>query len=64
VIAEATLLREPLPLLLSTRSGMSRQFGHIPAPPVALPVSAAIVPATCVPWPLPSSGAESPCTQS
>ncbi len=64
VIALATLASVPLPLLLSTRSGMTAQLGHMPAPPVALFVSAAALPATCVPWPLPSSGAVSAETQS
>jgi hypothetical protein len=42
---------QPDPLAPSTRTGRILAPGATADTPVAFPVSAAIVPATCVPWP-------------
>jgi hypothetical protein len=54
----------PVPLGPSTRTGSSRQFGQVPAPPTALCVFAAAVPATCVECPCSSVAFESLETKS
>src|SRR4051794_9534131 len=46
--------RVPLPWLFSTRTAQRRAPGATPTTPTPLSL-AAIVPATCVPWPLPSA---------
>ena len=49
-------LIQPLPLLSSARTGRTWDCGATPTTPAPLAAAAAIVPATWVPWPLPSCG--------
>ena len=53
----------PTPLASSARSGITWAAGATPVAPIPFS-GAAIVPATCVPWPLPSLGVASPSTKS
>ena len=53
----------PTPLSSSARSGITWAAGATPVAPIPFS-GAAIVPATCVPWPLPSLGMASPSTKS
>ena len=52
------------PLASAARSGMIETSQLTPVTPIALLPCAPIVPATCVPWPLKSSGVLSSCTKS
>lgn len=52
-------VRKP-PLSLATRSAMIFAFGATPATPSPLLTEAAMMPATCVPWPSLSIGSSSP----
>ena len=57
----ATASVVPLPLSARTLTGMI-ETGRVPATPatpMALSVAAAMMPATCVPWPSPSDGIDS-----
>ena len=47
---------EPVPSASSTRTGMIFAPGAVPATPMPLLVSAAMIPATCVPCPFSSRG--------
>ena len=57
----ATASVVPLPLSERTFTGMieTGRFPATPTTPTALSVAAAMIPATCVPWPSPSVGIES-----
>ncbi len=49
--ARAIATLSPMPDEVNALSGMISQFGHAPAMPMALLVSAAAMPAQWVPWP-------------
>ena len=63
-IARTPSETKPLPSLSSTRSGTIRAPYATPATPTPLSPTAAIVPATWVPWPFSSSGVASSATKS
>ncbi len=60
----ATPASEPEPLSSSTRTGRMLAPGATLSTPIPLSASAATIPDTCVPWPLPSWGVASSSTKS